>query len=225
MNYLHLLSESDNDDLFYLNCLNKLTGKSFELLSAKRLRKSGGISELRKKLGIFFRDIKHTGTADNIFFLVVYDNDRSPVHPDHGIRSDHSQLPKKDQQKNCRYCEIQSTAQNIFGTNKQQWPIKGAIAIPVEMLESWQLLICKGEGFESEKDLPIFSRKTKSGAQYYHSSKKPPDQLKDLVKQERIRLEMSPQQFCVYCAQQLNVNDLKARSRSFTQLSEQVADW
>ncbi len=32
MNYLHILSEDDNDDVFYQSCLAKITGQHFELL-------------------------------------------------------------------------------------------------------------------------------------------------------------------------------------------------
>lgn len=225
MSYLHILSESDNDDIFYQNCLERLTGRSFQVLTSKRLRKSGGSAELRKNLGPFFRTIKYTGEVDDTFFLVVHDNDRSPVHPNHKTRSDNSKLPKNDRSKTCQYCDIQNVVQEVLGVDERQWPIKGAIAVPVEMIESWQLLICNGWKMGSEQSLPIFSKKTKSGAKFYYGSSNPPDQLKDLVKKERMSLNLSPREFCAYCGENLDVNDLRDRSPSFNQFAEQVADW
>ncbi len=50
---------------------------------------------------------------------------------------------------------------DILGNDRDQWPIKGAIAVPVEMLESWLLLGCN----ECEpEDLPIFSSANRPGA-------------------------------------------------------------
>ena len=225
MSYLHILSEDKNDDVFYQNCLNKITGKSFEIISTHP-EKMSGISLVRSFLPSFLKNIQRTGSiGGQSYFLVAVDNDRSPIHPLHSKRADFSKLPKSDQKKTCRQCEIERVVSSVLGSDRNEWSVKGAIAIPVEMMESWQLLICSSATFRNERNLPIFPDKNARAAKTYYTSQNAPNQLKDLVRQERRKLNMSSQEFCRYCAQQLNVNDLKARSRSFTQLSEQVADW
>ncbi len=224
MNYLHILSEDDNDDVFYQCCLAKITGKPFELLPSNRLRKAGGIAELRRKLGLFLRLIQQTGSVDDTFFLVAVDNDRSPVHPEHTRRSDFSKLLKADQLKDCQYCAIAQSIQAELGDDQSNWPIQGAIAIPVEMIESWQLLICNPAQYQHEQNLPIFPEQKKRLAQAYYTSSNAPEQLKDLVKKEKRKFG-STREFYHYCAEQLDVKDLMARSPSFTQFAAQVQAW
>jgi len=59
-NFIYILSEDDNDDAFYKGCIEKMTGKSYDLIS-RRLRKGGGISQVRKYMPILLRDIRYTG--------------------------------------------------------------------------------------------------------------------------------------------------------------------
>lgn len=183
MAYLYLLSESDNDDAFYKACVERLTGKTMELVS-RRLRRGGGLPELRSKSRILLGQIKHTGFVEDTFFLIALDNDRSPVHPAHERRSG---LSKKERQKDCRYCEIDSVIQNILG-ERDAWPIPGAVAVPVEMLESWLLLICNPETYHDEASLPPFKTKDQKLARDYYAPRNPPDQLKDLCEIPRWRL-------------------------------------
>ncbi len=224
MNYIHILSEDDSDDVFYQYWLTKITNKPFELLPSNRVRSSGGVAELRKKLPYFLRIIRDTGPVDNTFFLIAVDNDRSPVHPDHVRRSDFSKLLRADQLKDCQYCAITQSIQAELGDDQSDWPIQGAIAIPVEMIESWQLLICNPEQYQHEQNLPIFPEQKKRLAQAYYTSSNAPEQLKDLIKKEKRKFG-STREFCQYCAEQLNVKDLMGRSPSFTQFVHQVQAW
>ena len=116
MAYLYLLSESDNDDAFYKACIERITGKTVELIS-RRLRRGGGLSELRSKSRILLGQIKHTGYVAETFFLIALDNDRSPVHPTHEQRSG---LSRKERQKVCRYCKIDSIIQSILGERAER---------------------------------------------------------------------------------------------------------
>ena len=142
MAFLWLLSESDNDDAFFKACVERLTGKTLELVS-RRLRRGGGLSELRSKSRILLGQIKHTGYVEETFFLIALDNDRSPVHPTHERRSG---LSRKERQKVCRYCEIDSVIRSMLG-EQSEWPISGAVAVPVGMMERWLLLICDDEKY------------------------------------------------------------------------------
>ena len=224
MAYLYILSEDKYDDIFYEKCLVKITKKSFNVIPT-RTEKGSGISDVRRKLPPLLKSIRYTGEVEDTFFLVAVDNDRRPVHPDHEVRADWSKLPKKEQGDKCRFCEIEKVAKSILGENRDDWPIKGAIVVAVEMMETWQLLICNPDRYKREQDLPLFPKRHKQSAKAYYAFS-PPAQLKDLVMVEQKRLNIkASSDFCLYCAEQLNVEDLKKRSPSFGLLCAQVADW
>lgn len=221
MAFLYLLSESDNDDAFYKACVERLTGKSLDLVS-RRLRRGGGLSELLSKSRILLGQIKHTGYVEETFFLIALDNDRSPVHPSHEQRSG---LSKKEREKVCRYCEIDSLIQSTLG-ERDAWPIPGAIAVPVEMLESWLLLICDGETYRDEASLPPFKRTDQKLARDFYKPKDPPEQLKDLCDLEKQERGIDAAlEFVAYCAGRIDPDDLAARAPSFALFKRQVDSW
>ncbi|MDM8523164.1 hypothetical protein QUF80_07320 [Desulfococcaceae bacterium HSG8] len=224
MNFIYILSEDDNDDAFYKGCIEKMTGKSYDLIS-RRLRRGGGVSQVRKYMPILLRDIRYTGHVDNTFFVIALDNDRSPAHPNHEKPPRFLKLPKKEQGKTCRFCEIERIAVNILDI-RENWPIRGAIAVPVQMMESWLLLICDGVQYQNEAKLPIFAKKRSSSAQLYYGPRKPGDQLKDLCKIKKKQLNIkSDRDFCAYCAENLIPKDLQKISDSFALFKEQVDEW
>jgi hypothetical protein len=224
-NFLHLLSEDDNDDFFYKACVEKITDREYEILPT-RLRKGGGICEVRKSLPLFLANIQFTGFVETTFFLISVDNDRRCTHPEHSQREDFSKLSKKEQTDPCRFCEIEGRVQENLGQDREQWPIPGAIVIPVEMLESWLLLICNREKYGSEAQLPIFAEKIKSSAsKYYGSPNKVPDQLKDLAEAERQSLGQNKREFYQHCASILEPNNLASVSPSFAQFLVQTQSW
>lgn len=220
MAYLHILTEDENDDFFFSLCLEKMTGKQFQVIS-KRLRVGAGISNVRQNLRLMLNDIVRTGEVEDNFFLVVVDNDRSPEHPQHN-RLDG--LADHERSKSCRFCELQMSMYEILGEDRTIWPIKGAIAVPVQMLESWLLLILDVQ--ENEDDLPLFSWKKQTITQRFYAPQIPPDQLKDLCELEKDRLdETDNASFYFRCIEQLNVEDLANKSRSFALFKEQVDQW
>jgi len=225
MNYLYILSEDESDDAFYKGCVEKITGEHFELIPRK-IRKGGGISKVRKHLPLLLRDINFSGSVENTFFLIALDNDRSPTHPNHEVQEFVNKLSKKEQVKKCRYCEIENLAKQILGTDRKSWSISGAIAVPVQMIESWFLLICDSKKYENEKNLPIFAKQKSEIAKRYYAPNKPGKQLKDLCADERKRLQMNlKKDFCQYCAENLIPKKLKKISSSFSLLNSQVGDW
>jgi len=223
--YLHLLSEDDNDDVFYKACLERIHDCEYEILPT-RIRKGGGIGAVRQALPPFLSVIKNTGPVESTFFLISVDNDRRPLHPDHPQREDFHKLSKKEQTDPCRHCEVAGRIQEKLGEQQDDWPIPGAIAVPVEMLESWLLLICNPEKYRAETELPVFANKDKPSAQNYYSRKKPvPDQLKELVELERQILGHSKRQFYQHCASVLNPDALVQVSPSFSQFLSQISHW
>lgn len=65
-NFLYLLSEDDNDDVFYKACLEKIHNCEYEIIPT-RIRKGGGISAVRQALTPFLSAIKNTGPVPGLF--------------------------------------------------------------------------------------------------------------------------------------------------------------
>ena len=75
--------------------------------------------------------------------------------------------------------------------DRNSWPISGAIAVPVQMIESCFLLIFDSKKYENEKNLPIFAKQKSEIAKRYYAPNKPGKQLKDLCANERKKLQMN----------------------------------
>lgn len=218
MGYLYLLTEDDYDDLFFQRCVERLTGQTFTIIS-RPYRKGGGWSEVRKTLPFMLPDIKRSGFVEDTFFVIATDNDRTPIYPNCLPRPD---LSPQEAKKRSRYLEVLSLIEQVWGTNRGAWPIPGAIAVPVEMLESWLLLIC---GHPSQDMLPLFSRRRDTLAQTYYGIHIQP-QLKDLSKAKRKALNISHKpDFYTYCVDNLDPDDLAAKSPSFALFREEVTQW
>ncbi len=224
-NWVYILSESDYDDLFYNLCLETLTGHGYRLIS-RRLRTGGGITEVRRGIGYLLQDITRTGRVENTFFVIALDDDRCPIHPQHVPLPNRHKLPVREQRKACRFCEIDHRIQEFLGADQETWPIKGAIAVPVQMLESWLLLICNADTYPHEDVLPMFAKKSQALAQCYYAPDKPDNQLKDLKELEKARLRItSEEDFCLHCIGQLKPDDLANVSPSFALFKHQVDTW
>lgn len=131
-----------------------------------------------------------------------------------------------DQKKSCCYCEIQRFVVSELGADRRTWPVPGAIIIPVEMIESWLLLMCDAKTYDSEQKLPIFAVSESASARHYYSSNKVPSQLKDLIRQEKKKLCLSDRrEFYRICVERANVDLIATKSPSFAQFVEQVKDW
>lgn len=211
MCYLYLLSESDTDDLFYESLAERITGKNFEVIPirARRGTGSGTINRLARRILI---SIQHTGHSDDTYFLFSIDNDRAPQFDDDALPA--QELPASEQGKANRHQTLHQMAHKVLGSDRSQWPVKGAIAVPVEMLESWILLGCTEI---AAKDLPIFSRTSSPLAKQYFAPHEPPPQLKDLAADLRkSRGIESNAEFFLCCATEwINMERLAEQSRSF----------
>lgn len=224
-NFIYILSESNIDDVFYSLCVEKIKEQAY-MLVPRRLRRGGGISQVRKYLQILLKDIRYSGEVEITFFVIALDNDRSPAHPTHQQIPNINKLPENERRKTCRFCELEKTAYDILGADRETWPIKGAIAVPVQMLESWLLLICNRREHENEASLPMFAWKSMPLARMYHSPKQPGNQLKDLAGLEKKKLGInSSEDFCLYCIEQLSPDDLALVSPSFSLFLGQVNNW
>jgi len=217
--YIYILSEDDNDDLFYEMCASRISKKSFYRVEPRRIRKNGGLSAVRKALKPFLNDLKGAENLD-AYFVIALDNDRAPDH--HSNHDRIAGLSNQDLAKQCRICEIERAIKGIWGQDVTKWPVQGAIAVPIEMLESWLLLSLNAGG---QLSLPIFSQKEKFAAINFHGNN-PPDQLKDLLnkEQENSNIE-SKAEFILQIAEDLDLQLLANSSPSFHHFQQQVLTW
>ena len=217
MNYLYLLTEDDNDDVFFEGCIETLTGQNCHVIKA-RLRKGSGISSVRSSLRLLIQNVRRIGHVENTCFVIAIDNDRAPEHPEHNQIAG---VSKSDQRKPCRFCEIENAIKEELGDDSSKWPIDGAIAVPVQMLESWLLLIC-----DPTQSLPPFAKKSPSAQRFYRSPN-PPEQLKDLCRRARLEKEIhSMAEFCLECSVNLlDPDELSSLSPSFKIFADQVHAW
>jgi hypothetical protein len=212
--HLFILSEDDSDDQAYAYLLESLLGTQVDVLP-RRLRRGGGVGEVRKKLPLLVSDIRRMGWADDTFFLVAVDNDRTePTHATH-LREGRPHVGT------CRNCMI---ADAIAAGLPDGRPIPGAVAVPVEMIEAWLLVMHDRARYPDEAALPRCSRRDQPVARdlYGHD---PPPQLKDLVEAERLASRLGGEDFVLACVMRLDAADLAARSPSFAHLRSEVAAW
>lgn len=218
LNLLYVLSEDDYDDLFYELCASRISGKKFHTVESRRFRKHGGLSEVRRMIRPLLNQLKGVRGLD-AFFIIALDNDRAPDHQNnHGIWPN---LSNQDSRKQCRYCEIQRLICGEWGANVANWPAKGAVAVPVEMLESWLLL-----GIDPNRNqLPIFSQMKSKLAKSYHRGTVP-KQLKDLFADALSTSDIAEKdEFILHLADTMDLRSVAARSDSFENFKQQVMAW
>ena len=220
MNALYLLTEDDHDDLFFERCAERISGLTFHQVNPRRIRKEGGVSEVLNRLPNFLNDLKSAVGYDRAFFIIAIDNDRSPSHPGHQRISN---LPKIDQSKGCRMCELDRDIIKRLGPDRSKWPAQGAVAVPVQMLESWLLLSL--DPTATDESLPLFSKQAKRSARDYHNGN-PPLQLKDRLEEQLVKSSHHRMgELILEVAGELDLDELARKSLSFRQFREQVDTW
>ncbi len=208
MAFVYLLTEDDFDDQVYVYLLEMLSGARFDYEQV-RLRRGGGVPEVRKKLPLLLSLVRRTGPLEDACFLVALDNDRLPKHGSHA-REDAT----------CRHCGLEAAIHQRMPDGR---PIPGIVAVPVEMIESWLLLLLDPERFPDEACLPRCGSRAQQVARDVHGAT-PPPQLKDLVESERRAARQSKAEFALDCVLRLDdASLLAARSPSFALFHAQVA--
>jgi hypothetical protein len=178
MSLLYLLTESDADDLFYTACAEQITGRTFEIQSW-RFRRNSGCDEVKKMLPFMLQQLAAFEHTDDVFFIVGLDNDRCPHFSNEALRGkQRTRLTAAEQTKENLHQLILASVKARFGQDIKKWPVLGAIAVPIEMLESWLLLIHHGG---HATGLPRFPLQKSPLAQLYYNPEPVPPQLKDLA--------------------------------------------
>src|SRR6185369_8183672 len=129
-----------------------------------------------------------------------------------------------DFHKTDRHAEILAALKTILGQDRAEWSVPVAVAIPVEMIESWLLLIaCGGQAHE----LPRFARQDSERARRFHHPTPPPPQLKD--RRDSVRAEegfLDKDEWVLHLIfNKLEPVDLAKRSPSFGLFKQWLDSW
>ncbi|HEX2749048.1 MAG TPA: hypothetical protein VHM91_13665 [Verrucomicrobiales bacterium] len=219
--FLHILAEGERDELFYERICEKLTGLTFQ-------RNTSGNEEYRYVPGANWKTVfrlarlalskySHLETSQEIAILIAMDNDRAPGHP--GGREYPRPLPGHDRKKEPRYPQLQSMVAEKLGTDPAERKVQAVIAMPVEMIESWLLLLL--DPARREESLPPFSETNSAIAREYYG-KEPPPQLKDESEASRKRLKLDPDSHFFAAADTGDLEALTAASPSFAVFRKEV---
>ena len=203
MKVLYLLAESDADELFFEAVAERITGFSFTL-AEYRVRRNQGYRDVCVAAKLVLQTVQRSASDGNTHFLISVDNDRAP----HRWEDEQSRrnLSSSDRRKEDRYQRFEREMHRVLGEDRSAWIAKGALAIPIEMLETWLLQAnCRDEVDE----LPRFSRSSDSSAREFYRPHRPPPQLKDRVKQLMAERNFSSRpDFFLYCAHELDSEQL-----------------
>lgn len=171
--HLYILCEGELDEMFYERIAERVTGQTFQTDQEFRVRHGSNWKTAMSAARMLINRFKHWQSKQEIAVIIAVDNDRAPSHP--GGRSYPRPLPKADLNKEARYPKLAAMLESSLGTNRTAWPVQVALAVPVEMIESWVLTLLN----PARDELPPFSEASRRLAHLYYGTT-PPPQLKDL---------------------------------------------
>jgi hypothetical protein len=175
--HLYILCEGELDEVFYERLAERVTGQTFLQDEEFRLRHGANWKTAMATARLLISRIKRWQEKQDIAVIIAVDNDRASGHP--GGRQYPRPLSKMDQSKAPRYLALQNMLHEDLGADASKWPVDVALAVPVEMIESWVLLLLNPQ----REELPLFSEASQQLAHIYYG-KTPPPQLKDLRNEE-----------------------------------------
>jgi len=217
MGYLYILSEGERDELFYELIAERVTGRVFERPSDLRLRHGANWKTALAGGRLLLNRVKHWKEPQDVAVILAVDNDRSPGHP--GSLPHPRPLVGHDLKKPPRYPAVVKMVADALGTDRGTWPVDVAVAVPVEMIESWVLLLCNPH----RPALPLFAEAIQQSARAYHGAA-PPPQLKDLCKTEAVALAKRLDEYFWHAAEQ-DIEAAIAVSPSFRMFVEELGQW
>ena len=217
MGYLYILSEGERDELFYELIAERVTGLTFERPSEFRVRLGENWRTVQAKGRVLLSLVKRWKEQQDVAVIIAIDNDRAPGHP--GSLPHPRPLVGHDLKKPPRFPAVTQMLTEALGTDRSIWPVEVAIAMPVEMIESWILLLCDPQ----RSLLPLFADATQASARAYHGTT-PPPQLKDLCKTEAAALSKPLDEYFWHAAEQ-DIEAAAAISPSFKMFVEELKQW
>lgn len=217
MKLLHVLSESDTDAFFYERIAERVTSRSFVRCDI-RLRRGCGHAQVMASIKLLLSKFPAGSPRPDSAILLTVDNDRCPDHP--GASAHPKPLSSAERRRQSRWLTVRQVMEARWGSFRGNWPVDVAVAIPVEMIESWVLLLLDpGRG-----PLPIYSRQTDSMAVAFHHPEKPGRQLKDLLIDEA-RARGCLVRDLIIDAAESDLQLVKDASTSFRMFVEELESW
>ncbi|GAA5147458.1 hypothetical protein GCM10023213_42120 [Prosthecobacter algae] len=171
--HLYILCEGELDEMFYERIAERVTGQSFHSDQEFRVRRGSSYDTAIASARLLINRFKGWSEKQPIAVIIAVDNDRAPGHPAGCVYP--RPLPKADLKKEPRYTKLVEMLTATLGKDRSQWPIEVALAVPVEMIESWVLTLLQPD----REELPLFSEANSHLARQYYPNT-PPPQLKDL---------------------------------------------
>lgn len=235
MTLLYLVTESDNDAIFYALCATKMTGGKFDPVPLKN-RKGDGISAVQRQLKYALRGARAAaGSSQPVAFIAAIDNDRAP-HEEHitneggddgqrriGTGLDRAKLSDGERARPNRFKWMMAAVEGELGSNRSAWKMPVALAVPVEMLESW---IVRALNEKPPQPMAHFSLADSDRARKYYKPAAPPPQWKDLAAQEQSKRGCADKRgFYCEVVKSLDAPALASRSLSFRMFKEWLDGW
>ncbi len=235
MTLLYLVTESDNDAVFFTLCASKMTGVEFAPWPLKN-RKGDGIAAVQTQLRYTLREVKSFArNSQPVAFIAAIDNDRAP-HEEHttteaaggtprrvGTGLDRAKLNQSERSRPNRLGWMEATVEGELGANREAWPMPVALAVPVEMLESW---IVRSLRDHPPQPMAHFSKADSERARSYYAPTDPPSQWKELAAQEQTRLGCADKrEFYCRVVEKLDAAMLASRSLSFRMFKKWMDAW
>ncbi len=217
MAYLYILSEGERDDLFYDLITERVTQRRHERPADFRLRHGANWKTALAGGRLLLNRVRQWRDQQEIAVILAVDNDRAPGHP--GASPHLRLLTGHDLKKPPRFPAVQAMITTILGPDRSTWPVKVAVAVPMEMIESWVLLLCNPQ----RPELPIFAEATQASARAYYGAT-PPPQLKDLCKTESAALGKRLDELFWHATEQ-DIEAATAVSPSFKMFVDDLRQW
>ncbi len=222
MNVLYVVSESDADAEFYALCVQRLCGEAPRLVLLRN-SKNQDVTAVTATLDLGLKQaVKAAGSTRQAGFIGAMDNDRAP-HPENAGGLQRERLTPPEQQREDRRKWMLEVVTDWLGKHRAAWPLPVALAVPVEMLESWLVMIFRPEPLQPARH---FSWAESPGARDYYHPEPPPPQWKDLCLELQAALgKPDRESFFLYAAERLDAVALAERSASFAEFKAMVEAW
>ena len=216
--YLYILCEGEKDEMFYERFAERVTGMSFMQPHDFRVRHGANFKTAIATARLLLDRVKHWTGQQDVAVIVAVDNDRAPGHP--GSAPPARTLPKSDQKKGARYPALKKMLADKLGSDPAAWPVDAALAVPVEMIESWLLLLLDPH----QTDLPLYAEASQRTARDYYGGT-PPPQLKDLRNSSANQRNVTVEELFLEAADCGDLTQLAQASPSYALFQNDLQSW
>ncbi|MES2705930.1 MAG: hypothetical protein V4726_04935 [Verrucomicrobiota bacterium] len=216
--FLYILCEGERDEMFYERLCERITGQTYIQPQDFRVRRGSNFKTAMAAARVLISRFKHWPEPQDVAVIIAVDNDRAPAHP--GGKPAPRPLPPLDLKKSARYPALVEMITAALGPDPGNRVVNVALAVPVEMIESWLLMLLNPDGGE----LPLFSEISPISRQYYGGGT-PPPQLKELRDAEAAKLGLDLDTLFYNAADQGDLDRLAVRSESFALFRRDLLAW